>query len=143
MATLTTREPILVVEDDDVLRDLLKSVLEDEGYLVTAVASGDKALCALESGALPSLILLDLMMPRFSGWEFLCVRAKSARLQAVPIVVMTALDAAHRGEIAAEALVTKPFDLDQLLITIAAVLKACGDRRERGRRHSGWSDQLP
>src|SRR5215510_8699670 len=61
---------VLVVDDDQDIRDALCELLRDEGYEAIAVANGEEALTYLKGGNLPCVILLDLMMPVMDGWEF-------------------------------------------------------------------------
>jgi CheY-like chemotaxis protein len=106
---------ILVVEDDQEIRDFLALVLEGEGYAVRTAPNGAVAL-ELIGEAPPQLILLDMRMPVMDGWAF--ARAYRGRPGPhAPILVMTAArDAAERAqEIEADGYVAKPFDLDHLL----------------------------
>jgi PAS domain S-box-containing protein len=82
---------VLVVEDDETTRELLRAMLEKEGLAVTEARNGVEGLARL--GAMrPGLILLDLMMPQMDGFEF-CQEVKShPQWQDIPIVVMTAKD---------------------------------------------------
>jgi CheY-like chemotaxis protein len=83
--------PILVVDDDPALRELLRRTLEREGYTVVEAADGRAALARIEE-RLPGLILLDLMMPHMDGFEVLAeLRARPA-WRAIPVVVVTAKD---------------------------------------------------
>ena len=66
-----TPKTILLVEDQDCIRETFKQILEMEGYHVILAYHGKHALDILSRGPLPSLILLDLMMPIMNGWEFL------------------------------------------------------------------------
>src|SRR5204863_872330 len=81
--------PVLVVGDDDDLRETVQVVLEESGLRVTVAANGRAALEQLRAGARPSLILLDLMMPEMNGWQFLEHARKDATLGSIPIVIMT------------------------------------------------------
>src|SRR4051812_1212631 len=109
--------PILIVEDDQSILEMVVSILTLEGYPVTSAANGRDALIALDGG-LPSLILLDMRMPVMDGWEF--ARAVRARGLIVPIVVMTAAESAQgwAKEIGADDYVTKPFEFPELLQAI-------------------------
>jgi CheY-like chemotaxis protein len=82
---------ILVVEDDPAIRETLEAVLEDEGYHVRGAANGREALALLraEAGS-PALILLDLMMPVMSGWEFRVEQQHDPVLASIPVVVLSA-----------------------------------------------------
>ena len=83
---------ILLAEDDDDLRDAMLDTLQDAGYRVAAVANGQEALAWLhDTERLPSLILLDLMMPVMDGWQFREVQSKDAKASSVPVVVLSAM----------------------------------------------------
>ncbi len=113
-------ERVLVVDDDDSIRDFVSTALGYEGYDVVAASDGATALAALDRSLAPSVILLDMRMPVMDGWEF--SRAYRERPGAhAPIVVLTAArDAAeYATEIGAEGFLAKPFDLDELLRTVA------------------------
>src|SRR2546423_11244266 len=81
---------ILVVEDDLDIREALTQILQEEGYAVRAAANGRDALDAASDGSVPSLILLDLMMPVMNGWEFRAEQLKDARLANVPVLIISA-----------------------------------------------------
>jgi two-component system, chemotaxis family, chemotaxis protein CheY len=107
---------VLLVEDDDGIRDSVRECLVFEGYDVAAAANGAEALVWLERGVRPSLVLLDMVMPVMSGPELLSrIRADRA-LADVPVVLMTA--AVQRELLVGarvEAFLAKPFDLAELL----------------------------
>src|SRR4051794_32442195 len=81
---------VLLVEDDADLRETTAMLLECEGYQVCAVENGREALNQLLDGPLPSVILLDMLMPVMNGWEFRAHQQRDPRLAAVPVVVVTA-----------------------------------------------------
>ena len=110
---------ILVVDDDADLRETLQLLLDDSGYGVTAVSSGQAALDRLKAGARPSLILLDLMMPEMNGWQFLERAQADAVLDGIPVVIMTAHRAADRLPAPSRQVLHKPFDRAELLKAIA------------------------
>jgi signal transduction histidine kinase/DNA-binding response OmpR family regulator len=83
--------PVLVVDDDAGVRQLLRRMLESEGYTVAEAENGRVALARLEEVS-PSLVLLDLMMPEMDGFEFVAALRGHARWGALPIVVITAKD---------------------------------------------------
>jgi CheY-like chemotaxis protein len=86
----TGREPqILVVEDDDANRAFLRALLESEGFLVATACDGREALIWLNDHPSPDLVLLDLEMPRMSGWEFLEAADRAARLAGTRIMMLT------------------------------------------------------
>jgi CheY-like chemotaxis protein len=107
------RASVLVVDDDEAIRDVIAEVLRDEGYRVTCAENGEQALAELRSPARPDLMLLDLMMPVLSGWEVLEVIAADERLGGVAVVVVSAM----AGPTGYEHLL-KPIDLDRLLDTV-------------------------
>ena len=113
---------ILIVEDDDEIRDFLSLVLQQEGYAIRTAQNGAVALRTIDQ-APPELILLDMRMPVMDGWAF--VRAYRNRPGPhAPILVLTAAqDAAQRArEVHADAHLGKPFNLDDLLTVVHATL---------------------
>jgi CheY-like chemotaxis protein len=114
MAGMPMRAPILVVDDDPDILDMLREALEGAGHQVVTARDGLEALERLRTGR-PSLILLDMRMPRMDGWEF--ARAARERGNTAPVVVITAAGDARAWakEIAAEAYMAKPFTISQLL----------------------------
>jgi adenylate cyclase len=82
---------VLVVEDDDEHRNLLRTILEPEGWVVREATNGRLCLHALSSG-LPDLVLLDLMMPEMDGFQVVAALQQNPQWRDIPIVVLTALD---------------------------------------------------
>jgi CheY-like chemotaxis protein len=109
---------VLVVDDDTAIRSLVETVLVDEGYEVLTAENGQHALEVLER-VRPEIILLDIFMPVMNGTEFAAAYRQRPGPHA-PIVVITAgFDGVQKArDIAADGLVTKPFDLDELLHAI-------------------------
>jgi CheY-like chemotaxis protein len=83
--------PVLVVEDDAVMREMLRRRLENEGWLVREAEQGRAALARVAEQA-PELILLDLMMPEMDGFQFVEELRKHEAWRSIPIVVITAKD---------------------------------------------------
>jgi two-component system, chemotaxis family, chemotaxis protein CheY len=104
---------ILIVEDDDDLRSVLRQALEDEGYAVVDACDGRRALDLLSLGPLPDVILLDLMMPRMSGWDLLTKIRKDAALSRIPVTVMSTTH--NAGTVKDARFLEKPLDLSVLL----------------------------
>jgi excisionase family DNA binding protein len=109
---------VLVVDDDEGVRNLVRSNLEVEGYAVREAASANEGLAALEEDP-PDLILLDVMMPEVDGWEMLRQIQERFGAGAVPVIVFSGQleeqavsQATSRG---ARGFVGKPFDLQQLV----------------------------
>jgi CheY-like chemotaxis protein len=113
---------ILLIEDDRAIRDTLARILAEEGYSVTSKQDGLDGLTYLRaSRPLPSLILLDLMMPVMDGWQFCAEKACDPTLSPIPVVVVSAdrnMDQG-RAEGLAVLCMQKPLDLDELLEVIA------------------------
>ena len=107
---------ILLVEDDELLRGAMKMVLEWEGYRVACAGDGREALDYLRAGGRPALILLDVMLPVLDGVRFRQEQRRDPALAAVPVVVVSALDAADCPDAAAH--VRKPFAPRELLEAI-------------------------
>lgn len=102
---------ILVVEDDEDIREAFKEALELEGYPVRTVSNGMEALELIRSGGAPDLIFLDMMMPVMTGWQFLELRSSDPVLAPIPIVVVSA--AGERANVANIAgFIKKPADLE-------------------------------
>jgi CheY-like chemotaxis protein len=111
---------ILIVEDDDDIREALSQILELEGYAVREAPNGREALAILTQGAVPKLILLDLMMPIMDGWQFRAEQLKDPRLAGVPVVVISADANVHQKvkSFGAATVLPKPVSLDRLLRAI-------------------------
>src|SRR5688500_2733670 len=86
-----TKSPVILIVDDECdVRDSLKTLLEEEGFVPVCASNGAEALAYLRRSPPPAAILLDLFMPVMSGWDFVRrVRASSA-LENIPIVIITA-----------------------------------------------------
>ena len=115
---------ILVVDDDQDLRTMIRSVFESAGYpQITTAASGEEAL-ALMAKKTPGIILLDVMMPGMDGFELLQeIRAVST----VPVLMLTAKGEAEDRfagfELGADDYLVKPFLPKELLLRVQAILK--------------------
>lgn len=106
---------ILLVEDDDFIRQEISEALEDEGYKVATAAHGKEALAILADGKKPSVVLLDLMMPVMNGWEFLKAFKKDEAFVGIPVVILSAF--ADRATIIggdAISVLRKPINLTAL-----------------------------
>jgi two-component system phosphate regulon response regulator PhoB len=104
---------LLVVDDEEPIRELLASLLEDSGYRVTVAAHGGEALTVVDREA-PDLIVADVMMPVISGVE-LCQRLKQAsETKHIPIILMSAAGTKAADAAGADAFIAKPFDIDEM-----------------------------
>lgn len=116
-STSRPRPSVLVVDDDDDLRDSFRDALEDEGYRVLTARNGYEALRTLRSEPPPAVILLDLMMPVMNGWQFRTAQQLNPKLADIPVVIVTAglhSDAATR-DLAAHRCLKKPVSVEDLL----------------------------
>jgi CheY-like chemotaxis protein len=120
---------VLVVDDDDVIRQLITVNLELEGFEVIPAVDGQDALDKVKD-ARPEVVTLDVMMPRVDGWE------AAARLRADPetahikVILLSARaqeSDIQRGErIGVDAYLTKPFDPDELIDVVRRLMEASG-----------------
>ncbi|MEW6522687.1 MAG: response regulator transcription factor [Bacillota bacterium] len=114
---------ILVVEDEEKIRDLLKTYLEGHGFTVSTAADGAEALERLRSDP-PNLLLLDVMLPGLDGLE-ICRRVRA--LGHLPVILLTArsdeVDKLLGLELGADDYITKPFSPREVVARIRAVLR--------------------
>lgn len=110
--------PIFVVEDDNDLRETLGEILVEEGHRTRLFPNGRAALDFLRLGERPKLILLDLMMPEMSGWEFREEQMKDVALRDIPVVVMTASAGFAEAPIPVEEVLRKPVGLGEILSAV-------------------------
>lgn len=112
---------VLVVDDDDDLRESLGDALAATGHVVTTASDGAVALRTLEGGARPGLILLDLMMPVMDGYAFRAAQLADARWRDIPVVVLTAHAdiAAIAAQLQPSAVHRKPIELRRLQGVVA------------------------
>jgi DNA-binding response OmpR family regulator len=125
-----TRRSVVVIEDDPSISELLDLYLSREHYSVHKADSGGEGI-ALVKSAMPSLVILDLMLPDLSGFEVLkAVRGFSN----VPIIVLTARDTDQDKilglELGADDYVVKPFSPGELVARARAVLRRVGEQGE-------------
>jgi two-component system phosphate regulon response regulator PhoB len=122
-------ERILVVEDEQEIRELLRYNLAKEGYLVQCAASGEEAVCQARRD-LPDLIVLDLMLPGMDGLEVCRTLKGDAATRAIAIVILTAkgdeADVVSGLELGADDYIPKPFSPRVLIARIRAVLRRAG-----------------
>jgi DNA-binding response OmpR family regulator len=116
-------QTILVVDDEAKLRDMIRVYLEQDGYRVVEAGNGREALYVARYEK-PDLIILDLMMPELSGYEFMRLFSKEAE---TPVIMLTAKvedqDKILGLELGADDYVTKPFNVRELTARVRAVLR--------------------
>ncbi len=120
------KDTILIVEDEEDIRELVRYTLEREGHAVVAAETGEQGLAAVR-GSRPSLILLDLMLPGLDGKE-ICRRLKQDEAtRSIPVVMLTArgeeADIVAGLELGADDYITKPFSTKVLAARVGAVLR--------------------
>jgi DNA-binding response OmpR family regulator len=113
------------VDDDPWIRLLLRDLLTDEGYAVVEASNGSAAL-RLAQRQPPALVLLDLVLPEQSGLELL-TELKSTRATAhVPVIAVSGrTDLLACAAALADAVVAKPFDIEELLAKVSAARRSC------------------
>lgn len=112
---------VLVIDDDEDIRETVGLILEFDGYLVAAAGDGRAALRWIEAHGAPSMILLDMMMPGMNGEEFVReLRARHDSASHVPVVIITgdARGEAKAKSLGVEACLQKPVELQQLEDTV-------------------------
>jgi CheY-like chemotaxis protein len=113
---------VLVVDDDAEIREVVATVLEDDGYRVDTASNGAEALRVANEHE-PDAVLLDVTMPVMNGWEFLARwRARPADHRAPVVVISSARDRRTALDRGAKAYLSKPFDLETLETALASVL---------------------
>jgi CheY-like chemotaxis protein len=110
---------VLVVEDEQDLRDGLAEVLRDEGHEVETAENGAEGLDRARQFR-PEVILLDLMMPVMNGWQFLESQQLDPALSRIPVIVVSAAARVAAGKTVVEHL-SKPFNVVQLLSVVERV----------------------
>ncbi len=132
---------VLVVDDDEPTRSLLKDLCESQNFRVIQAADGNEAI-ALISEQRPELVLLDLMMPLRDGFQVLKWARESEQFKELPIIILTAageMDGKIRGmELGADDFITKPFKLIELTTRITSALMV----REYRQRLTDAEEQL-
>ncbi|MBN1591449.1 MAG: response regulator [Pirellulales bacterium] len=135
-----TEQSVLVVEDEEDIRELVSYNLQKEGYRVVGVASGEDALKALESNT-PDLILLDIMLPGLDGLKICRKLKENPAFKAVPIIMLTAKgeepDIVAGLNMGADDYVTKPFSPKVLLARAQAVLRRAAAEHDVSREEQG------
>lgn len=120
-------QKILLVEDNEMNRDMLSRRLERRGYQIVCAVDGQQALALVRSET-PALILMDMSLPVLDGWEATRRLKADDATKAIPIIALTAhameSDAARARECGCNDFDTKPVELPRLLGKIEALLKA-------------------
>jgi two-component system, OmpR family, alkaline phosphatase synthesis response regulator PhoP len=106
---------VLIVEDERDLREVVAEALSEAGYQVVDASDGAEALDKLRA-CHPSVVLLDLMMPRMNGWQFRAAQQQDPEVSRIPVIVISALG--WVADLDAAEFLQKPFELDRLLTAV-------------------------
>ena len=140
MATPRKRPLVLVVEDDPALGDVMLTALKDDGLDAKLAHDGDEAMRDVDDLS-PSVMVLDLMMPKRDGFSVLRELRADGRISHLPVIVVTAIfgmsERLYATELGAADYVTKPFELDDLISRVRALLSPTARSRIRGARVVG------
>jgi two-component system OmpR family response regulator len=114
---------VLVVDDEPMIRQLVSDFLAEAGYVITSAANGSEALRTMNHHK-PDAVVLDLMMPTVDATGFVELMRLNPRYARVPVVIMTAAynAAEEAARLGAQACVTKPFELEDLVDTVARLI---------------------
>jgi CheY-like chemotaxis protein len=111
---------ILVVDDDDSIREALSELLQDAGHQVVSMPNGKAALDYLrQADEIPCVILLDLMMPVMDGETFRREQLADPALRDIPVLLLTAAGRAAAARVPANGILLKPVTLEDALAAIA------------------------
>lgn len=121
---------ILIVEDDEIIREALQQLLQYQGYEAHTAIHGKEALEKLPTLPQPALLLMDLMMPVMNGWELLGALRQDARWKALPVVILSAGGEAH--ELLSDPYVRflkKPLRMNSLLQLVRSFCMEIGEAK--------------
>jgi CheY-like chemotaxis protein len=113
---------VLLIDDEEDVRETLRDILEDRGYRVSVAENGRAALDLLRSNERPCFVLLDLIMPEMNGWEFLDAIERDEELADLPIVISTS---APDQAPADRRVLPKPLNLAMLLEQVRVACPNC------------------
>ena len=117
---------VLIVDDDQAIRDGVGEFLREEGFKVVATSNGAEALARLRAGLRANVILLDVLMPVMDGWDFRAQQLADPKLRDVPVVVISASGFARQTivhQLKTHDVFSKPLELDRFLEALRAL---CG-----------------
>ncbi len=115
---------VLIVEDHDDIRHLVRRLLERAGYQVSEAVNGADGIRILNQGLQPDLILLDVMMPVMDGFGFSAELQKNPAWKEIPVITMSADSnvASYKDRLGARSAIKKPLDITELLNTVATLV---------------------
>ena len=122
-------KPILVIDDEFDISEVISSILQADGYTVKTCANGRDAIAYLRDNPAPQLVIVDVMMPFVDGYGVIEFMKKTASLKATPIILMSAFPPAKSSkESGWSSFLRKPFNLDDLVTLVGKHVRAL--RRE-------------
>lgn len=117
---------VFIIDDDHGIRESVSGLLHGEGYPCAGFADGMEALAALRMGVRPSVILLDIAMPRMDGWDFRNAQRADPALKDVPVAIVTAAgfsEGTIRSQFGDVSVLRKPPAPGELLATVARLAR--------------------
>ena len=121
------RPLVLVVDDSAAVRDLVRDVLEPDGFEVIGAASGARALTVMAQ-RIPALVITDLLMPAMSGFALRAAMLRRVELAAIPVVILSGYWDRPKETLEAADVLSKPINLDRLRETAARLAPVSGRR---------------
>ncbi len=112
---------ILVIEDEPLLRKRIASILTEQGHDVEQAENGQQGIDRLQENGMPSLIILDMVMPTLNGWGFLDFQRNRAIYAEIPVVIISAYEGMALSA-KPQAYLSKPVDSKELLEKVALFL---------------------
>ena len=115
--TASKSHTVLIVEDEEDLREMMREALELKGYRVVTAEEGQDALNKLEGIEQLCLVLLDLLMPGMNGWDFFAKMRERPELERVPVIVHSS--ASNRAPVGVTRVLPKPILFDRLISVVS------------------------
>jgi CheY-like chemotaxis protein len=123
LAVKGSNATILIVDDDESIRSLLRQELNEAGYEIEEAANGKEALLRIRNKR-PDLIILDIMMPEMNGFDVAAILKNDPQTMEIPIIVLSIIQDKARGyRIGVDRYLTKPIDTPQLFAEVGALLE--------------------
>jgi DNA-binding response OmpR family regulator len=118
------RLTVLIVDDDDHIRSLLRKTLIEEGYDVREAANGSEAILLAQSDQ-PALVILDVLMPGISGFDVVAALKNQPETRTLPIMILSIVEDRERGyQLGVDRYLTKPIDAETLLKEIDGLVRS-------------------
>ena len=120
------KHTILVIEDDETMRNALRRIFEDEGFNVLPAADGTQLSSVLNDGPI-DLIILDIGLPWINGFELAKLLKEHKDLKSIPLIFVSGktseIDVKRGFQVGADDYIKKPFDIDKIKKTVRTLLK--------------------